>query len=721
MKKKSVTKKIVISILLVLVLFIGSIGVQFAINFSIKPIPTGAVAGDTTNYNTGGLDQLLYKYDLAKKDPASVDSQIFDTAYVSKELEGTINHINARFDCADFNAVTLIRFYLENEEILSDVNKNEIKKCLLGFKYWMDQGGEDSMCFWSENHQILFAVTEFLVAQTFPNEKFFDGDSSENHLKNSSNRIESWCKQRFEFGFNEYYSNNYYPEDIAPISCFLQFADDDVPYIAELKNKMTMILDLIWFDIASQSYKYQEGGRTFYAFMSASGRMYFDNKSSDDTGNRLRVFTDFVLQNETATVEIVKDDATTLVKECDISTNKFFNSFKHAVENGNYVLPNVIKEIFDDNSKEQIVKSSSGVNVEELKQFGLLGQSDAQIMMQFGMEAFSNSDVVDNTIKYLSKNKMFSNEFLNDFKLVNLYPFTLTNTLKSVSALLKPCYDGVAIERGNVYTYQTESFSMSTSQAHQAGGFGDQQQISLATLAKDLSIYTMSPMRNSSREGYWVGQGRMPYSCQDKNVNLSIYKVPTVAGFLEPHVVPFVHTYFPVGLFDEVDETHMNDGYIFGKKGDAYIGIISSETLHFKEFNENDFSKIKGNVQKLLNSVSDKRYDLISEGDLEQFYVTELSSASVESFDEFKNRLLENEFEFSSENMSMKYHSGQTLYESKFDKHFKVNGNLIDTNYKRFDSPYSVTERNAQQIVISFNKKELILNYAKNIRTVSEK
>ena len=60
-----------------------------------------------------------------------------------------------------------------------------------------------------------------------------------------------------------------------------------------------------------------------------------------------------------------------------------------------------------------------------------------------------------------------------------------------------------------------------------------------------------------------------------ENVNISIYTIPNKAGMLEPHVVKYSHAYFPVGLFDEVNLDFINDGYVFGRKGDTYIMLCA--------------------------------------------------------------------------------------------------------------------------------------------------
>ena len=117
------------------------------------------VVNETTKGGDGKLNTMLYESD--KLD----DSYFNDDSLISSNLEGALERIDIREDCADFTANALIRFYLENKHRLKDSNKQEIKNTLINFKYWMDQydGRKDSMCHWSENHQILFAVTEYLV------------------------------------------------------------------------------------------------------------------------------------------------------------------------------------------------------------------------------------------------------------------------------------------------------------------------------------------------------------------------------------------------------------------------------------------------------------------------------------------------------------------------------------------------------------------------------
>ena len=697
-------KKCKIIALFTLLALFGSILIQFGYNMLfVKPFVPELVIG-----TDGKLTTMLYESeDLS-------DEYFLDTALISENMAGAIERIDMREDCADFTAAGLIRFYLENEHRLAEVNKEEIKKCLTGFKYWMDQydGRADSMCHWSENHQILFATTEYLAGCEWPDATFADGKDGAAHRELALERIEAWMYQRYYYGFNEYYSNNYYPEDIAPMANFIQFA---APEEAESVERMKIVMDLIWIDIATQSYSYTDkDGNTQYAFVSASGRMYMDNKSSDDTGNRLRPYINLVLENG--------DDYLTV-------DNRFFVCFRRMYESGAYEVPEVIKEIFLDTAEERVVKSSNGLTLAELKEKGFIGQSVEQIMMQMGMEAFSNSEVIDNSIKYLRKNKLFNNEFLNDFKLVNLWPLTLTGSLGFLSGILNPSTDGKAIQRANVYTYRTEYYSMSTAQEHFAGDYADQHHISVSTVSGNISVYNAQPMRNSSRGQYWVGYGRLPYSVQDGSVNISIYTIPSKTGLLEPHVVDYTHAYFPAGLFDEVNIEHLSDGYIFARKGDTYVMMLAlsdgESTLMYKNnmpgVSEDDIltdmSKIKDNVREMIEESGDLRYDLILSGGENHAWITELSSVKEDgSFDAFVARILANDVSF--DDMTVKYNSDNKSFDVKYSEYFKLNGETVDTNYARYESVYvgGKVEREAEIISLSFGGKTLTLNFKEGTR-----
>ena len=257
-------KKVIKYVVLIsAIAILSSVLIQFLYNMVfVQPY-----AAETTKGGDGKLTEMLFLSD-------SLDDSYFeDTELINANLEGALERIDIREDCADFTAAGLIRFYLENKHRLQDENIARIKQTLTGFKYWMDQydGRVDSMCHWSENHQILFATTEYLVGAEWSDATFADGKSGEEHVALAKERINAWMSQRYYYGFSEYYSNNYYPEDIAPMANFIQFARDED---SDMVDRMKIVMDVIWIDIATQAHKYTDAsGNIQYSFLSASGRM----------------------------------------------------------------------------------------------------------------------------------------------------------------------------------------------------------------------------------------------------------------------------------------------------------------------------------------------------------------------------------------------------------------------------------------------------------------
>ena len=89
-------------------------------------------------------------------------------------LDGTLKYISSEYDCADFRLVNLVRILYEYGDKIPAGYQSSIENVLLNFRYWWDEPGENSMCYWSENHQILFASAEYLIGQLFPEKVFWN-------------------------------------------------------------------------------------------------------------------------------------------------------------------------------------------------------------------------------------------------------------------------------------------------------------------------------------------------------------------------------------------------------------------------------------------------------------------------------------------------------------------------------------------------------------------
>ena len=147
--------------------------------------------------------------------------------------------------------------------------------------------------------------------------------------------------------------------------------------------------------------------------------------------------------------------------------------------------------------------------------------------------------------------------------------------------------------------------------------------------------------------------------------------------------------------------------------GDATLAFKNDMAGVSAEDIATDMSKIKDSVAEMISASGDLRYDLILSGGSAHAWVTELGSIEENgSFANFVGEMLENECGFSD--MTVSYESGDKTFDVKYDGHFKINGETVDTNYARYENPYVVggsTERGAKVIELSFGGYTLTLNF----------
>jgi hypothetical protein len=342
-------------------------------------------------------------------------------------LDGTLEFIKSEYDCSDFRLVNLIRIMYDFDDSIPRSYKNNIEEVLLGFRYWWDEPGENSMCYWSENHQILFASAEYLVGQKYPDRIFSNsGLIGKQHVEKSKKRILDWLEMRWNYGFTEFFSNAYYEEDISALVNLIDYANDK-----EIVIRCQIIMDLLLYDVASQSCNNM--------FISASGRAYFYNRKGGDYAT-LGGVTEYLWGDKS-----------------EIGVGTLYG----LTQSRKYQLPPVIKEIAKDRNNV-IIKQRNGLNIDELEQEGFYGTDTRSMMMQWGMEAFSNFKIVRNSLSHMRSHNMFTNGFISDLKLLD---FTLLRYLglePLVIKILNPQSNGVAIQKGNTYTYKTKDYSMYT-------------------------------------------------------------------------------------------------------------------------------------------------------------------------------------------------------------------------------------------------------------------
>jgi len=570
-------------------------------------------------------------------------------------LDGTLEYIDGQYDCSDFRLVNLVRILYEyDDQIPADV-KAKIEKSLLNFRYWWDEPGENSMCYWSENHQVLFAAAEYLIGQKYPDRLFpKSGLTGKQHMEKARKRTLDWMEMRWKYGFTEFYSNVYYIEDIGGMINLIDFADEEV------SKKMQIIMDLLLYDVASQNVNNM--------FISVSGRAYEGNRKGGPNAT-LGGITNFYWGN---------GDKIGRGMLLGMKTTK------------KYQLPPVIQAIARD-TNAVVIRQSNGLDIAELKREGYYGTNEKSMMMQWGMEAFSNPEVIRNTLSHVRRNNMFSNSFLTDLKMLDFTLLRLLHLEPLLVRIIDPQSNGVAIQKGNTYTYKTKDYSLYSVQNHHPGTYGDQQHVAGMNIGNAFAVFHTHPALEKEKKNqspnYWVGYGHFPHVAQEENVSLAIYNTPAKKGWMEAALLDYTHAWFPKAQFDT---TVVNGNYAMGKKGETYCAFVGRNPLTFRDASNDN---------------------LVQPGK-QSFWITEAGSQSEDgSFEAFCERVQKNPLSFDTEKMVLNYQSKGKLFQLTFHGSFIVNGKEVDTQYPRFDSPYVKAEKKAESMTFHFNGKSLLLDF----------
>lgn len=452
--------------------------------------------------------------------------------------------VDARIDCADFRALTLVMLLEKYDQLLSEPTRQRIRASLTGFRYWMDEPGEDSMCFWSENHQAIFATCEYFAGRRFAGDRFADGRTGAEHHAGAERRLRRWLELRARFGFSEWLSNTYYEEDSAPLALLVDHAEPD------LAGRARHVLDLLLRDLATHSFQ----GR----FGASGGRTYERQKK----------------QPETADVTDIVHHAFGFFPEHRIDHARMSTPFVLS----SYRVPDDIVALAH-HEGTTTVTTVHGIALDEVSGLALDADDEASIL--WAMEAFTTPQSIRATMDAFVRWGMHSNGFLSALAPFARLPRALLPTLVR---LLNPATSGTALQRAVVRTHRTPHGMLSSAQRYHPRTFGDQQHLWQATLPGDVSVFSTHPggawfddvARNFSPSA-WVGNGRIPDVAQHESVLVALHDTRGRRGYLEKERARWSHLYWPRDRFSETREgTHV----LVGRAGDGLLGILAGSELH---------------------------------------------------------------------------------------------------------------------------------------------
>ncbi len=599
-------------------------------------------------------------------------------------FHAAMDFIDARRDCSDFVLHGIIRLlYMANGKPSFDASHlsaallTRARQTVLHFKYFPNEPGIDSLCTWTENHYILFTSAAYLAGQLYPQEVFTNsGETGEAKIELNRRRILRWLDLRFHTGFSEWLSHVYYDEDLTALLALYDFAADD-----EIRRKAEMVLDLLVFDMALNSFR--------GVFGSTHGRAYENTKKW--------------ASNEGTT------DTSKLLFGMGIFSG-FDNMSAIAFALSKYRLPKVLEYIASD--RQQNVdgrmenRQRMGIKLTEMEKWGLRPDNFEDGMLYLTLEAYLHPRTIANTLRMFDVCNWWENSFLGNFKPYRglLKALGAIGGLPALARFLERDVCRNTREEVNIYTYKTPDYMLSTAQDYRKGYGGDQQHIWQATLGADAVCFTTHPAKlEGVTPNYWAGSGLLPRAAQYKNLAIVIYHIKKIPALYVPIRHFYTHAWLPKDKFDEIIE---KNGWIFARKNEGYLALKSQNPYIWKE------AHIPPEISAPLRfNLEDNGREVIADG-ADNIWICQMGRQAEDGhFAGFIEKIAAAEITYS--NLAVHYQApGVGPVRFGWDQPFEVDDVKISlSDYRRYDNPFTRAEFNADEIHITAGEHRLALNW----------
>lgn len=140
-------------------------------------------------------------------------------------LEQTLTAIEERQDCSDFVLVPLLWAYAVWGHTFPPDLAARTEAATLGYRYWVDEPGNDVMWFWSENHALCFHTSQLLAGRLFSDRHFGNsGRTGAEQAALAAERLNKWFDAVEEEGLAEWNSAAYYPVDFIGLLTLVELA-----------------------------------------------------------------------------------------------------------------------------------------------------------------------------------------------------------------------------------------------------------------------------------------------------------------------------------------------------------------------------------------------------------------------------------------------------------------------------------------------------------------
>ncbi len=557
-------------------------------------------------------------------------------------LLGACDYVERRKDCADFVLHSLLRllYQFNVNPRLSPHLYERAYGVVTGFKYWPDEPGSDSMCTWTENHQILFAAAGFLAGQFLPEERFTNSGRSGQVLSERARpRILRWLDLRERTGFSEWLSNVYYDEDLTALLALLDFSADD-----EIRERSARVINVILLDLALNSFQ--------GVFGSTHGRSYAISKM--DAGQ----------------------EATSAAAKLLFGLGSFSSADSMSAAclalSPRFELPQPIFEIANDVERPDMEnRQQMGIRLAEAERWGLGFEDFEDGMVHLSLEAYAHPRTVELTFRMFDAWNWWENLYFAPFatrrRLIGW--LRRTRLMPLLARILERDLCRNTREAVNIYTYRTPDYLLSSAQDYRKGFGGDQQSIWQATLGPGAVCFTTHPAKRAGDSpNYWTGSGSLPRVGQFRNVLVAVYRVSTAPGLYHTNRLRYTHAWLPRAAFDEVVE---QAGWIFTRKGGGYLAL-----------------RPKNGYRWVAQATGGAEDEVVSEG-VRNVWLCELGRTAVDGpFDRFVEQISRAEVRFTS--LGVQYHSpSQGLVQFGWRGPLRVDGKAVSiAGYPRYANPF---------------------------------
>jgi hypothetical protein len=588
-------------------------------------------------------------------------------------FHAALDYINERRDCADFVLHSILRllYQFSQGDQVSSALLERAKETVLNFKYWPDEPGLDSMCTWTENHQILFNAGAYLAGQMYPDKVFANSrQTGYEKMEITRPRILRWLDLRFRTGFSEWLSHVYYDEDLTALVNLVDFTEDE-----EIRKRAAMVVDLLLFDMVIHSFR--------GVFGSTHGRSYVNTKKW--------------AQQEGTT------DTAKLLFGTGIFSGFDNMSASCLALSERYRMPKVLYEIASDLDHMGMTHHQRmGIKLDEAERWGLGFDNHEDGMILLSLEAYAHPRTIRLVMDMFDAFNWWENSFFRPFKTYQKF-IGLLRRCRLLPLLAKSFEKDITRntrEEVNTTTYRTPEYMLSSAQDYRPGYGGDQQHIWQATLGPNAVCFTTHPAKKEGPSpNYWTGSGNLPRVAQLENVLIAIYKISTRPGLYVTHRLLFTHAWLPKDQFDEVVE---QNGWIFARLGDGYLALYSQRPTFWQTEHGEDTMR-----------------ELIAPGK-DNIWVCELGrKAEAGSFEEFIARI--SNTPITIDGSSLIYQSpSQGALEFGWQGDFTQNGNVIPLKaFPRYDNPYCHADFPPEKITIQHVDHWLKLDWEPGKRKAS--